>query len=365
MKVSFFQTCDIQNMGSVLVAFATQKILERYADDVDLFSFIYSNKYANEPVLKYFYNLPKTISKFFTIIKMKRYRKYLSKYINWNQAKFIANEDIENFNFDADIYCVGSDVSWNPAYKTHNHWDYEKRYLNFIPNDKRKFSFATSFGIEKIDDKLVNMTRKHLEQFEKVSVREDAGVKILNEQYGYDNAVKLIDPTLVFDYKFWKKYIPKSKIEEDYILVYDLNIEHKREFDKYVKKISNKTKTKIIRISLGYKQIFRCGKTIVLPSMFEFLSLIANAKFVLADSFHGTIFALNFNVEPICVLPRFTPARMNSILSLLNCEHKILKDFNDFDILNRTTDFKHVNKVLEKERKKVDEFLSSIFHKEK
>jgi hypothetical protein len=130
--------------------------------------------------------------------------------------------------------------------------------------------------------------------------------------------------------------------------------------NEYAKSLSKRKGLPIYRICTGLSQIRFCGKSLIIPPYFEFITLIDNAKYVLTDSFHGAAFAMNLNTELICV-NHLNPGRISSLLRLVGQEHRAIKDFQDFDILNRPTDFAHVNRVLATERKRVDEFLSNIF----
>ena len=47
-------------------------------------------------------------------------------------------------------------------------------------------------------------------------------------------------------------------------------------------------------------------------------------------------------------------------LKLVNCTNRHAKDFKDFDVLNNKINFAEVNEILDKERKKVDEYLSEV-----
>ena len=118
----------------------------------------------------------------------------------------------------------------------------------------------------------------------------------------------------------------------------------------------------LVRLSQQYHSITLGSKSVFIPPVLEFVTLIDNARYVLTNSFHGTAFSMNLNAEPICILPPRYSGRLSSLLRLVGAEHRAIKDFNDFDILNRPTDFNHVNNVLAQERERVNQFLQSIFH---
>lgn len=37
-----------------------------------------------------------------------------------------------------------------------------------------------------------------------------------------------------------------------------------------------------------------------------------------------------------------------------------VKDYQDFDVVNRKVDFEYVNKIMNSERKKVDDFITNV-----
>ena len=110
-----------------------------------------------------------------------------------------------------------------------------------------------------------------------------------------------------------------------------------------------------------YDQIVRPGKSILVPEVFEFITLIDNAKYVLTDSFHATAFSLNLNTEPICIYPSEYGGRLESILRMTDTLQRHVENYQDFDVINRPVDFEKVNTIFDEQRKKTREFLSKVF----
>jgi hypothetical protein len=165
-------------------------------------------------------------------------------------------------------------------------------------------------------------------------------------------------PTLIENADFWRKYAPKNKIKGDYILIYNLN--RSKEFDEYAKKLSEKTGYKLYRFCTRIDQMVRNGKSLIVPEIFDFISLVDNAKIVLTDSFHATAFSINMNTEPICIYPNEYSTRISDFLKLVDCTDRHAKDYNDFDVIDRHIDFDNVNKILNKERKKAEKYLEQV-----
>lgn len=77
--------------------------------------------------------------------------------------------------------------------------------------------------------------------------------------------------------------------------------------------------------------------------------------------FHGTAFALNFNRQFVEILPNNeTGSRNLSILELTGLRDRIVTDFSDFSIAERSIDYDRVNNILNRERKKSIELLGSL-----
>ena len=93
---------------------------------------------------------------------------------------------------------------------------------------------------------------------------------------------------------FWRSIATKPRVKGDYILIYNLN--RSKEFDGYADELSRRTGLPIYRFCTRVDQVFRNGKSLVVPEILDFVSLVDNAKYVLTDSFHATAFSMN--MEP-------------------------------------------------------------------
>lgn len=361
LRIEVITLNSVQNYGSVLQALATQEKLKEYNCEVSIINFV------REDVD--FKNLSKTwcgsnfIKRMIFYPTKRRWKKifgdFNKKYLNLTEKKYVQEKDFINYELNADAYCTGSDQVWNSKW---NRGYILPLYLSFIPKEKFKFAYAASFGQNFLLEEEIEVTKKYIEEYNYISVRESSAKKILEKQYKYKNVVNIIDPTLVMPADFWRKYTKKSKkIKEKYILIYNLN--RSKEFDKYAKEISNRTGFKLYRFCTRYDQFFRVGKSLLVPNIFDFISLIDNAEYVITDSFHATAFSANLNTKPICIYPNKFSSRLENFLRLIESSDRHISNFEDFSILDKTMDFNKINKILDLERKKVDEYLNTIIKK--
>ena len=356
-KVGVITLHTVANYGTQLQALATQEKLKQYFDEVTFIDYRRPDTYG-KGLLNTFSkgNFFRAIIAIPTLIYWKKlFGKFRDKYLNMTSKTYLNYNDFKDFDDFADIYFSGSDQVWNTGW---NHGIIPPFYLSFVPNNKPCYSYASSFGTSKLSNEDVKNSKKYLQRYKRISVREKSGLILLKEQYHITNAVQILDPTLSFPAEFWRGISPKSKIKEKYILIYNLN--RSKEFDRYAKELSKRTGLKLYRFCTRFDQILRCGKSLIIPDILEFVTLIDNAEMVLTDSFHATAFSMNMNTEPICVYPKEYSGRIADFLKLVNSTQRHIKDYTDFDVINRHVDFKKVNKILDKEREKVDLFLQKI-----
>lgn len=357
-KLYLITMSGVKNYGSALQTYASVELLKKYNVSPVVINYYrpdtlnknLMNSWCGKNIIKRMIMLP-------TINRWKKvFSEFYKEHVIFTEKIYTNEDDFLDFPLDADYYCTGSDQVWNSSW---NKGIIKPLYLSFIPENKYKFSLSASFGRSELSVEEVNETKSFLEQYKMISVREVNGVKILQEQYNISNVVQLIDPTLSLNKEFWLKIANKNRIKKDYILIYNLN--RSKEFDKYAKKLAKITGLKLVRFCTRYDQLLRCGKSMLIPQVEDFVTLIANAKYVLTDSFHATAFSINLNVEPICVYPENFGNRIESFLKLTNTTCRHIKNYDDFEVINRHIDFEKVNNILDEERKRVDEYLKIVF----
>jgi hypothetical protein len=186
-----------------------------------------------------------------------------------------------------DALITGSDQVWHFSQKAafFLEWD--------APYDGKRISYAPCCGHTEQPQGRGGQIKEWLARFDQISVRNDFSQKIIEQVVG--NPVPVVaDPTLLTDISDVQQKIdlPCS----DYILMYTLGEEipggHKRAIELIRDKIGDIPVVAVI--PSAHKphlapwadiKIWEAGPA-------EWLYLIANAKFVYTDSFHGAIFAL-------------------------------------------------------------------------
>ncbi len=357
MKTSVITLQSVCNYGTQLQAYATQKKLEQYFGQVEFVNYARPDTYgrglrqtyAKGDPLRWFIFLP-------TYIKWKKvFGKFQKSRLNITQQAYRSSQDFIKHPIEADLYFSGSDQVWNTGW---NNGVIPPLYLSYAPDDKPKYAFSSSFGQSSLARRDMPEIKKYLQRYKQISVREETGEKIIRKQIGLQNVTRLNDPTLSFDGDFWRKLKTKKTIPQPYILIYNLNNNPK--FDQYALEIAKRTGYKLYRFCTRYDQARKCGKSLLIPKIEDFVTYIDDAQIVITDSFHAVAFSANLNTKVIALPPERYSSRLRDFQKLIGDEKSIAKDYNDYSPLKHSANYKHINDILYQERAKIDTFLEQI-----
>lgn len=345
------------NYGSLLQTIATQKVLSKIGVANKIIDYIPKEEngarialtqlktkksWNRNPLKKIMYIMCREPE---NIIMYHKFKKMRIKYLEMTK-RFTNLTELTEFASEEDsIFMTGSDQVWGPI----STGTYDLAYfLKFVPDNKKKIAFASSFGKASFSETDMVKYKQMLSRYDRIAVRENSAVDILSNLE--IEALQVLDPTLLVTADEWDRYISdKDVVKEEYVLVYQIH--SNPELDKYAIQFAKKAGLKLIRVSPLMHQIKRGGDFIYLPDIGKFLSLIKNARYMVTDSFHGTAFAINFNTQFIEVLPNTgTGSRNQSILKLMGLEDRIVKDLSDFSFIDKAIDYSVINPILNLER---------------
>lgn len=244
-------------------------------------------------------------------------------------------------------FVIGSDQVWNPLFGCGT----EIEYLRFARKEQ-KICFSPSFGISELPDEEKEFVKESLLSFDKISVREEEGKRLIYDVSG-KKAEVLIDPTMMLTPEEWLSVSKEVNIKNSspYILVYFLG-DRDRNRDKVVSTIAKKYSLDEYRlVDLSNHELYKAGPA-------EFIKLICNAKLVCTDSFHAIVFSIIFKI-PFIVFGRAGGTGMNSRINTLLRKFKLEDRVNENFDINKVfeIDYSNVDDILKGERKKVMEYF--------
>ena len=366
MKINFITLHRAENYGSVLQTLALQVKLSELGHDVHVLDY-YPERYTNKGLLRRLKNKSDKLKNpiFLLAAKILIYPSYLRKnrvfgnfidtYIRLKGSAFQTNEEAaRKLTFDADAYCTGSDQVWNSYW---NEGIEKALFLDFVPKGKLVFSYASSIGLSKLPQEEIEETKRLLDKYECISVREDSGVKIVKE-LGRNDVIQCLDPTLLLTKEEWDRYVDKHNKKTDYILTY--NLHHDARIDRYAGELSRKHRLPIWNISYNWHDVVRKGHLCWCPPVERFLWLIKNARYVIADSFHATVFSIIFERPFVTITPDVASSRISSILHTLDLDERNLTNFSDTSMIEKPIDYTEVKRLLAAEQMKSMDYLKRV-----
>jgi hypothetical protein len=283
--------------------------------------------------------------------RQKIFIEFTKKYILETSFVLSQKDCPENLLDKYDFFIVGSDQVWNP----NNLHGTSFFFLTFAENKKR-ISYAASFGIAELPAEWEKKYREWLSDFSYISVREDSGANIVKDITGRNAEVHL-DPTMLLTKEDWLGTLETKfkKPDKDYILMYFLG------------KLTSNVRSKINAyakendldiIELNSKK----DKEVYLYGPSEFVHVINSAKLVITDSFHGAAFSITLQT-PFVVFKREGDgpemfSRINTLLNKFEMSDRIWEE----NILQRNIlelDFSNSVTILKYERDRSEIYLKT------
>ena len=296
----------VSNIGSVVQAYALQHKIKQLGLDSEIIDYDYP--YPKEKNISLYTILNNIVIFFQNFVwgfpNKKRERRmtlFREKYLICSNVSY-DRESIKKKPPEYDIYCTGSDQVWNPYYIG----DDTNFMLSFVPEDKPKISYAASFATNDMPDYLVELYSNCLKEYDSITVREQAGVDLVNRMVGKDAKV-VCDPTLLLSREEWDEFAELSELhlKEDYILVYILGYMYNPRPNIYniISVVQKALGCKVYYINGNKSEFFMPHSKIIKGvGPMEFVDLFKHASFVITDSFHGTAFSTIYNIPMMSVV---------------------------------------------------------------
>lgn len=369
MKIGILTLPLHTNYGGILQAYALETVLERMGHEVVVFDKPYLiTRSSLKNIIVFFKHLIKKIlgikSSFINSKKHNKRENAKRRYTNVFIQKYIKRRLINNYYqikpSDYDAIVVGSDQIWRRRFMPYQ--DVRIAFLDFTKGlDIKRIAYAASFGIDYWDftEKDTNIIKESIRMFDAVSVREDSGVSLCKQYLGYNNAIQVLDPTLLLERKDYENLIENSNNTykpEGRLMLYILNYTDEKK--QYISQVSNRLNLKPFETNSKYEVKGASLEEIVQPPVEQWLRSFRDSSFVITDSFHACVFSILFH-KPFIVIGNKSRglARFQSLLSLFELEDRMLIDTYDVSLCNKDINWEKVDSKLDKLRTDSKSFL--------
>ena len=312
MRIAIVTLPLMANYGGILQNYALQTVLKRMGHEVETLSLLWKLKL---PLWK----LPLSLGKRFIrkyilrhpdvcIFYEKKFNRILSSLLR-NMERFvsvnIATRPVKSFSkinpSDYDAFVVGSDQIWRPCY---SYKPISDVYLSFAKEWKgiKRVAYAASFGTDKWE-----YTPEQTEQcaalaalFDRVSVREESAVRLCRE-YLHCSALHVLDPTMLLTAADYIRLFEDKPLEAPRGQLLTYVLDETAEKAQIIRKVADECHYRTYRANSRYEDWTAPLDERVQPPVEQWLKDFYEARFVITDSFHATVFSILFG-KPFIVI---------------------------------------------------------------
>jgi hypothetical protein len=356
------------NYGTMLQAYALQHKVSLLGYKAELIDFKQCKLLSRREMIRLrLKRLPvyiREFEKYLTLFKAKkffscrneRFEDFYNEELILGKQRYVNTIQLMENPPQYDGYVVGSDQTWNPYVSNGP----EAFYLPFVSDSSKKGSYGPSLAVSTLTDVQKKQYKDRLKDFSFLSCREKSGAELLEKTTG-KRVVSVLDPTLLLTSEEWMGVVTANKSDKKYILTYFLG--DKKEHRKFVTQLSENTGLRVVSLPFSYLDIKNSKIEKIWGGPKEFLSLIRNASVVCTDSFHGTMFSINFNTNfySFCKMDDdfadSENSRLYCALGLFGLSHRLVKNCVDAPTKIEPINFKSVNDILEQKRMESMEYL--------
>lgn len=316
MKIALLNLPYDNNYGGNLQRYALMKILQNMGHSVIHLNLRFD--YGSQSYKKLYFFVKKIICKLFLNRDTKTVQEeytHKCEITDGFYQKYIVHTDIiTNPAFlaqytDFDAFIVGSDQVWRKKIAG--------KYLPYLffshlqDIKKPKIACSVSFGTDTVEfnNEEIRIYGDLYKQFKAVSVREESGLKIL-EQLGWNTpkAIHLLDPTFMLSKIDYQMIIQSSETKAISGNCFCYILDMTDEIIGIINDVISKKNMTPYYVSLN--------DNISIP---QWLRAFNDAEYVITDSFHGLVFSIIFNKPFKLIRNLFRGnARFDSIMQTFN-----------------------------------------------
>ena len=348
MKIGVLTYHKEISQGATFQAYATYRALRELGCEVEVIDLAHDVKSPRPRWQVLLMDLYLSLSRYRQESFRRNYYPTYSKHYN-------TIDDLQTDPPKVDAICVGSDQTWNIDIATKRNMP--AFFLDFGNLNLPRFSYAPSFGYSKwqIDDEdETQRIGKILREYIGLSVREKTGQNILKEKFNL-NAELVCDPTLL--HTRYDEFTEGLK-QKNEVLCYSLATSSSPK-NLAIKDISEFVGAPIRWMGKPY--FVRGARYTYFPDVYRWYRYIARSRFVLTDSFHGTVASILCH-KPFAVLyeENGLSSRIVDLLNMVNLQDRMYFNYEDFatsDAWKTPINYMEVDKKLEKYRQSSWDFL--------
>ncbi len=339
MKIGILTFHWAVNYGAILQALSLQEFLIHQGHSVEIIDF--KPIQYDFRLMDYFAHprsmFPKLRNDLRQLRKDHQLDVFRKRYLNLTQ-RCTSIEEVEERSVKYDVLISGSDQILNPGFTlSGDKGPCSVYYLTFASDNQVKIGYSVSFGCTEYPKDALHYAEKWIGSFDKIGVRESSGFDVLKQMKYSGTYLLTPDPVVLYGRYVVERLslVDNAAADDDYIYSYMLHgAICPLSNDSLGLQIINETKQKKRTIE-------------------NWISSIYHAKFVVTNSYHGTIVAMVLHKPFAVVLSSGSLAGMNDRFTTLLSRVGLLDRISDNkeesikDILYNPIDWSEIDKHLE------------------
>lgn len=240
-----------------------------------------------------------------------RFYRTKKKYTSDNFDEVAEDEKIEGFLCGSDTIFCPDEFGIDDGY-----------YANYPSMKGKSIAYAASFGDPHFTEETYPILNDRLKNFKAFGLRENLMVPYVSEHVQVP-VEKVIDPTLLLEPDEYESIVaPDRLVEDKYLLLYSRR--YNKDMERYAEKLAKEKGWKIVEISLRATNASKGHIMYYQAGVEEFLSLVKHAEYVVTNSFHGMIFAVQFSRDFVIFSREQCNTKITELLELFGLTDRAL-----------------------------------------
>ena len=336
MKVCILSMQRIDNMGSLLQAYALKNMIERYVKDKVEFIDILRIEDDYNLLGDFSLDFKKEVEKTGFVGRLSKIDKYLLNRIRIRarekeqRALFeeFRNNYLELFNKsdEYDLCVIGSDEVFNCL--NAGAWGFTTQLFGNVKEAKQVITYAASCGATCINDvpkKIQARIQASFGNIRNISVRDKNTYEFVTALTN-KKVVENLDPVIVYDFS---KEMDREEVPgnyKDYCIVYSYRNRIYRQNE--IRSILNFCKNNRLHpVAVGAPQAWI--KDFAVCNPFQCMKLFEKASFVITDTFHGTIFSFKYAKKFAIMLRDSNQNKLSDLVNRLMLQEHLISSFEE------------------------------------
>lgn len=366
-QVSYNINCNFTNYGSALQSWALSQMIDKYGKEFGLQSKLIdycprvledsdclnptkkmwdTDEEARRQVEMMMPAIRENYQKFEDFYTH-RFRRTKQKYTDNNFNEVVKDEVISGFVCGSDtIFCINEFKGFVEGY-----------YANFDCMRGKSVSYAASFGDPTFSEQDYLTLNQRLQNFKALGIRENVMLPYVKKHVNV-RVERTIDPTLLAEPSLYDSLIAEPQLNEKYVLLYSRRYNQKMEH--FAERLAREKGLELVEISIRATNAEKGHLMRYDAGVEEFLSLVKNAEYVVTNSFHGVIFAVQLRTPFYCFSREQGDTKITEVLELFGLSNRIMVDGTEN--VPEEIDYNVVHTRLAEARKPAADYLRYALH---